>query len=190
VYFPRPAGAFFGILLLLHRFASPFCSFIRVILLIIIIIVILIPFCFRDPPGEPPRSASVLGRSNMKNTVKTPMHGNERYAVAISLPLTVVLHGETNERAWCCPLNACEPPAQDLTITRWEDLDMRYSLGYVNEHAGINISFKAKFVLARDINADGSVIAAPVRKADHSELFKGDDPSNSPLEIRCLFQEG
>ena len=76
--------------------------------------------------------------------------------------------------------------SQILTIKRWEDLDMSYMLSY----AGMNISFTAKYVTSKDIEADGHIPAAPVKKADHSELFKGDDSSNLPLEIRCLFQEG
>ena len=76
--------------------------------------------------------------------------------------------------------------SQNLTLKRWEDLDMSYMFSY----AGMNISFTAKYVTAKDIEADGHIPAAPVQKADHSELFKGDDLSNLQLEIRCLFQEG
>ncbi len=55
---------------------------------------------------------------------------------------------------------------------------------------GMSISFKAKYVSAKDIEAEGPIPAAPVQKADHSDLFEGDDLSKLPLEIRCLFQEG
>jgi hypothetical protein len=79
---------------------------------------------------------------------------------------------------------------QSLTIKRLEDLDMSYMESYVNKYDGINISFTAKYVTAKDIDADGPIPAAPVRKADRSILFKGDDLKNYPLEISCLFQEG
>jgi len=75
--------------------------------------------------------------------------------------------------------------SQNLTIKRWEDLDRSYMLSY----AGMNISFAAKYVTAKDIEAGGHIPAARVRKADHSELFRGDDLSNLPLEINCLFQQ-
>jgi len=76
--------------------------------------------------------------------------------------------------------------SQYLTIKRWEDLDMSYMLSY----AGMNISFTAKYVTAKDIEADGHIPAARVQKSDRSELFRGDDLSNLPLEIHCFFQEG
>jgi hypothetical protein len=84
--------------------------------------------------------------------------------------------------------------SQNLVIRQWEDLDMSYMLSYgggFNPSGGnMNISFTAKYVTAKDIQADGPIPAAPVEKADHSELFKGDGSSNLPLEISCLFQEG
>jgi hypothetical protein len=80
--------------------------------------------------------------------------------------------------------------SQSLIIKRLEDLDMSYMLSYLNKFDGVNISFTAKYVTAKDIDADGSIPAAPVRKADRTELFKGDDLKNYPLEISCLFQEG
>jgi len=75
--------------------------------------------------------------------------------------------------------------SQDLTIRHWEDLDMSYMFSY----PGMNISFEAKYVAAKDIDADGPIPAAPVRKADRTELFKGDDLKQYPLEISCIFQE-
>lgn len=80
--------------------------------------------------------------------------------------------------------------SQTVTIRKLEDLDMSYMLSYLNTFDGINIEFTAKYVTAKDIEADGPIPAAPVQTADHSELFKGDDLSNLPLEISCLFQEG
>jgi hypothetical protein len=75
--------------------------------------------------------------------------------------------------------------SQNLTIRHWEDLDMSYMFSY----PGMNISFTAKYVAAKDIDADGPIPAAPVRKANRTELFKGDDLKQYPLEISCLFQE-
>src|SRR5439155_21003765 len=69
--------------------------------------------------------------------------------------------------------------SQDLGLKRWEDLDMRYMLSYDD----MSISFRAKYVTVKDIEAYGRIPAAPVEKADHSELFKGDDLSRLPLEI-------
>jgi hypothetical protein len=80
--------------------------------------------------------------------------------------------------------------SQSLVIKRLEDLDMSYMLSYLNKFDGINISFTAKYVAAKDIDADGSIPTAPVQKADRSILFKGDDLKNYPLEVSCLFQEG
>jgi hypothetical protein len=84
-------------------------------------------------------------------------------------------------------LNSPRPTvSQNLTIRHWEDLDMSYMFSY----PGMNISFTAKYVAAKDIDADGPIPAAQVRRADGSILFKGDDLKNYPLEISCLFQEG
>ena len=76
--------------------------------------------------------------------------------------------------------------SQNLIIKRWEDLDMSYLFSY----DGMNISFTAKYVTAKDIEALGHIPTARVQKADHSELFRGDDLSKLPLELRCHFQEG
>jgi len=88
-------------------------------------------------------------------------------------------------------LNSENPSVtQSLTIKRLEDLDMTYIQNYNNKYDGIGISFTAKYVTSKDIDADGPIPAAPVRKADRSMFFKGDDLKNYPLEISCLFQEG
>ena len=80
--------------------------------------------------------------------------------------------------------------SQNLIIKRLEDLDMSYLLSYVNKFDGLNIGFTAKYVSAKDIKAEGDIPAAPVRKADRTELFKGDDLKQYPLEVSCIFQEG
>jgi hypothetical protein len=79
--------------------------------------------------------------------------------------------------------------SQDLRIKNWEDLDMQYMLSYVNNSDGINVSFKAKYVMAEDMKAEGPIPTAPVQKADRSPLFRGDDLSNFPVEIHCGFQD-
>jgi len=88
-------------------------------------------------------------------------------------------------------LNSKNPDVtQSLTIKRLEDLDMSYIQNYHNKYDGIGVSFTAKYVAAKDIDADGPIPAAPVLKANRSILFKGDDLKSYPLEISCLFQEG
>lgn len=67
---------------------------------------------------------------------------------------------------------------------------LSYSGGFNSSGGNMNISFTAKYATAKDIQADRPIPAAPVEKADHSELFKRDDLNSFPLEIRCLFQEG
>jgi hypothetical protein len=79
--------------------------------------------------------------------------------------------------------------SQSLTIKQLEDLDMSYMLSYFNKSIGLNVEFTAKYVAAKDIDADGPIPAAPVRKADRTILYKGDDLKNYPLEISGLFQE-
>jgi hypothetical protein len=103
--------------------------------------------------------------------------------------------GEGIETIKGITMNSRNPKtSQNLTIKRWEDLDMSYMLSYgggFNPPGGsMKISFSAKYVTAKDVETDGPILAAPVQKADHSELFKGDDLSKLPIEIRCLFQEG
>ena len=99
----------------------------------------------------------------------------------------ITMWGEGVETIKGVTITSRNPKAsQNVTIKKWEDLDMGYMLSY----EGMGISFKAKYVTAKDIEADGHIPAAPVQKADHSELFKGDDLNSFPLEIRCLFQEG
>lgn len=83
-------------------------------------------------------------------------------------------------------INSARPTVSQYSIIkRWEDLDMSYMLSY----PGMNVSFKAKYVAAKNVETEGHIPAAPVRKADGTILFKGDDLSNLPLEVRCLFQE-
>jgi len=88
-------------------------------------------------------------------------------------------------------VNSWNPSAsQYLTIKKWEDLDMAYMLSYVNKYDGLNVSFKVKYMTAKDIQTGGPIPAAPVKKADRSDLFKGDDISNSSLQMSCGFLEG
>lgn len=86
-------------------------------------------------------------------------------------------------------LNSWNPcVSQYLTIERWEDLDMKYSLSYNNQYDGLGISFQAKYVAAEDLKAEGPVPTAPVKRADQSVLFQGDDPSHFQLKINCAFK--
>ena len=103
--------------------------------------------------------------------------------------------GEGVESVNGVKMNSRNPKtSQDSTIRKWEDLDMVYTLSYgggsSDSRENMNISFRAKYVTAKDIQADGTIPVAPVQKADHSELFKGDDLSSLPLDIHCGFQEG
>lgn len=80
--------------------------------------------------------------------------------------------------------------SQYVKIKGLEDLDMSYHISYANKFDGMSVSFTARYVPAKEIDADGAIPTASVKKADHSELFKGDDTSKLPLELRCGFQEG
>ncbi len=79
---------------------------------------------------------------------------------------------------------------QSMTIKRLEDLDMSYQQSFVNKYDGVNVQFSAKFVPVKDIEADGIIPTAPVRKADRTMLFKGDDMGNKTIQLQCIFQEG
>ena len=80
--------------------------------------------------------------------------------------------------------------SQYLSIKRLEDLDMTCQLSYLHEFDGINVLFSAKYVSAEDLKAAGDIPTAPVRKADRTELFKGDDSNQIPVAVSCIFQEG
>jgi hypothetical protein len=104
---------------------------------------------------------------------------------------SIHMWGEGFEKVSGLSLNSKDPNVtQCLTIKKLDELDMSYNLSYVNKYDSIGISFTAKYVTAKDIDADGPIPSAPVRKADHSILFKGDDQKKYPLEIKCVFQEG
>jgi len=77
-----------------------------------------------------------------------------------------------------------------MTIKRWEDLDMTHMLSYNGKGHGMNITFKARYVAAKDIDSEGMIPALPVKKADQLELFKGDAVDKCPLQLRGGFQEG
>ena len=78
---------------------------------------------------------------------------------------------------------------QILRVKSLEDLDMDYMLAYNGNNGGINISFKAMYVPAKDMEDQGNIPDAPVLKADHTGLFKGDDLIQYPLVVNCRFQE-
>jgi hypothetical protein len=93
------------------------------------------------------------------------------------------------------PVNSMNPNVtQCMTIKKLEDLDMSYNLSYVNMYDCVNISFGAKYMTAKDIQADGFIPTATVRKAGgytnhYTNLFNGDIPTNCPIIFRCAFQE-
>jgi len=104
---------------------------------------------------------------------------------------SIHMWGEGFEKVSGLLLDSKDPSVtQCLTIRKLEDLDMSYNFSYVNKYDSIGVSFVAKYVTAKDIDNDGPIPLAPVRKADHSELFKGDDSRNYPLKVSCIFQEG
>jgi hypothetical protein len=77
---------------------------------------------------------------------------------------------------------------QSLTIKQLEDLDMSYQQSYVNAYDGVNVQFSAKYVPTKDIEAEGPIFTAPVRKTDRTMLFKGDNSENDPIQFFCVFQ--
>ncbi len=88
-------------------------------------------------------------------------------------------------------LHSRNPKTSQCTkVKQWEDLDMTYVLSYVGKVHGMNITFKARYVTAKEIDSEGLIPALPVKKSDQSELFKGDDAGKCPLQLRCGFQEG
>jgi hypothetical protein len=102
----------------------------------------------------------------------------------------VNMWGEGVETVKGLKLQSLNPSvSQQLTIKNWEDLDMQYVLMYTNDPDATCVVFRAKYVTAEDIKAEGPVPAARVRKADGSVLFKGDASRQLPLVIDCLFQD-
>ena len=79
--------------------------------------------------------------------------------------------------------------SQYVTVKKLEDIDMSYMRSYVNIPDGLNISFGAKYMSAVDVQAEGYIPTASVKKTDHSNLFKGDVLTNCPITFSCAFQE-
>ncbi len=79
---------------------------------------------------------------------------------------------------------------QSMRIKKLQDLDMNYRVSYVHNYDGVNISFDAQFMSNKEVETKGNVPTLPVKKADRSFLFNGDVPTNCPVRIGCLFQEG
>ena len=82
--------------------------------------------------------------------------------------------------------------SQYLKIKEWQDLDMAYQLSFYGRSNGngMNVSFAVKYVSAKDARTLDAIPVAPVQKTDRSMLFKGDDQSGLPVEIKCGFQDG
>ena len=101
----------------------------------------------------------------------------------------VHMWGEGTEKIKGVTISSGNPGVtQGLTIKRLEDLDMSYQQSYVNEYDGVNVQFSAKYVAAKDIDAEGPMFTASVRKGDRTMLSKGDNPGNDPIQLFCVFQ--
>ena len=77
---------------------------------------------------------------------------------------------------------------QSMVIPRLKDMDMSYQLSFVNEHKGLNVEFSAKYVATQDINSEGIIPDAPIRKAGEPERVDS-DVSIQPFIVNCSFQE-
>jgi hypothetical protein len=78
--------------------------------------------------------------------------------------------------------------SQNVTIRNWEDLDMNYMLSFFSKDKGLNVSFTAKYLTAQEMKTAGPIPTAPVETADHSIIFKSENPAQSPIQIECGFQ--
>jgi hypothetical protein len=80
--------------------------------------------------------------------------------------------------------------SQDVVINKLDDLWMRYMLSFSSHpHEGLNVSFTAKFETAKEMESEKPMSIPPVKKADGSMLFIGDDQSSQAVNIECQFQE-
>jgi hypothetical protein len=78
---------------------------------------------------------------------------------------------------------------QEIVINKLEDLWMSYMLSFQNVPGGLNVSFTARFVSTKEMQSEKPMFIPPVKKADGSMLFIGDDQSKQPINLDCLFQE-
>ena len=103
------------------------------------------------------------------------------------------LWGEGIETIHGIKIHAMNPCQQRVTFKQLEDLDMQYWLTYLNRDmtngtpCGMNVSFSAKYVSAKLIGNGTTTPSISVKKLNESELFKGDDLSKYPLELRAGF---
>jgi hypothetical protein len=79
--------------------------------------------------------------------------------------------------------------SQDIVINKLEDLWMRYMLSFGNVPGGLNVSFTARFESAKEMQSEKPMAVPPVKKADGTMLFIGDDQSKQPINLECQFQE-
>jgi len=98
--------------------------------------------------------------------------------------------GEGTETIQGIKVSTNPTASQWVVIKQWEDLDTVYTLSYVHNYDGMNITFKAKYEREPETQAPGAIPTVPVKKTDQSELFKGGDFSKLPLELKGGFQEG
>jgi hypothetical protein len=79
--------------------------------------------------------------------------------------------------------------AQSMTIKNLEDLDMSYENGQRDISGGVNVTFSAKYVSAEEMQREGPVLAAAVKREDQSQLFRGDILTNCPIALSGGFQD-
>lgn len=74
---------------------------------------------------------------------------------------------------------------QSVTIKNLEDLEMHYQVS----DGGANVTFSAQYMSAAQMQQSGPIPTMPVKKADRTELFKGDISTNWPAALSGGFQE-
>ena len=106
---------------------------------------------------------------------------------------SINMWGKGSETVDGAKLDAPYPTAsQSVKIKELPDLDMAYQLSFYGRSNGngMNVSFAVKYVSAKDAKTLDGVPVTPVQKTDRSMLFKGDDQSGLPVEMKCGFQDG
>jgi len=102
----------------------------------------------------------------------------------------VHMWGEGVEKINGVPFQSRNPcVSQGMAVKNLEDLDMYYQLSYASHDDGLNIEFRARYMSAKEVQAQGNIPTAPVQKADRTMLFQGDTPTNCPIRFNCSFQE-
>jgi hypothetical protein len=79
--------------------------------------------------------------------------------------------------------------SQDVVLKNLEDLDMSYMISYVKGYAGVNVSFTARYVKARDLPPTEHIPIPLVKRQDGSVIFPATESTNFVVQVRCLFQD-